>query len=186
MNDLSLHILDIAENSIGAGATLVTIAITEDTVGDLLTLEIGDNGKGMSADAVRRAIDPFYTTRTTRKVGLGLSLLSQSAREAEGGVSVTSQTGAGTKVTATFRHSHIDRKPLGDLAATMSVLVAGNPAIDFVLAYGINGRTYSLDTRALRRELEEVPLNAPPVIAFIRDDISEGIAALSEGDARRA
>ena len=178
MKDLSLHILDIAENSISAGATLVKIAITEDTVGDLLTLEIGDNGRGMPEEAVRHASDPFYTTRTTRKVGLGLSLLAQSSREAEGDLAIRSVPGSGTVVTATFHHSHIDRKPIGDLAGTMAVLVAGNQSVDFVLSYGINGRTYALDTRDLRVQLEEVPITATEVISALAEDIREGIEAL--------
>jgi len=112
MQDLSLHILDIIENSINAGAKRVEIMINEDLEKDILSIEIKDNGEGIDRETLEKVLDPFYTTRTTRRVGLGLSLLSQSAKEAEGDISIKSEKGVGTAVHAYFKHSHIDRRPL--------------------------------------------------------------------------
>ncbi len=119
MEELALHILDIAENSIAAGARHVDIRVSEDLAADRLTVEIRDNGRGMAEQVLRRAADPFFTTKGTRPVGLGLSLLEQAARAAGGSLRIQSRPGAGATVTAEFRHSHPDRQPLGDVAATL-------------------------------------------------------------------
>lgn len=178
MEDISLHILDVAENSVAAGATVISITLAADPEKDLLTLDIEDNGRGMSATVLEKVLDPFYTTRTTRKIGIGLSLLSQSASEAGGGLSLTSAEGTGTRVSAHFQYSHVDRKPLGNLADTFSVLIAGNPDIDFIITCRLGGRELLLDTRALRAELEEVPVNAPEVIAAVREHLQESLSGL--------
>ena len=146
MQDFSLHILDVAENSITAGASRIGIKIIEDTEKNLFLLEISDNGQGMDEEMFRNARDPFYTTRTTRKVGLGLPLLAQAARECNGDIEIKTAKGEGTTVTATFQYDHIDRKPLGDIEKTMVVLIASNPDIDFVLEHERNKNTYILDT----------------------------------------
>ena len=174
MEDLSLHILDIAENSIGAGAKRVEIRIVEDLDKDIFSLEIKDNGRGMSQEILKKATDPFYTTRTTRRVGMGLSLLSQSAREAEGDLSITSQEGQGTTVYTYFKHSHIDRRPLGNIVDTLIVLIAGNPDIDFFYEHKRNNNTYSMDTKEIKLELGEIPINTPAVIEIIKEDIRNG------------
>jgi len=135
MEDLSLHILDVVENSLAASADRIEIRIAEDTAGDLLSLEITDNGRGMDAEAQRKALDPFFTTRTTRKVGLGLPLLAQAAREAGGALEVASGPGRGTTVKAKFQLSHPDLKPLGDLAATLSTIRAGRPELTLRFEY---------------------------------------------------
>ncbi|MEW6108073.1 MAG: ATP-binding protein [Nitrospirota bacterium] len=173
MKDISLHILDIAENSVAAGATLVKIRIIEDIEKDLLSLEIEDNGKGIPEELIGKVLDPFHTTRTTRKVGFGLSLLAQSAREAGGDISIKSKQGEGTVVSARFIHSHIDRKPLGNIADTFLVLIAGNPLVDFIFNYIKNNNRYELDTRQIKSELEGIPINSPPVISAIREDLRE-------------
>jgi len=129
MEDLSLHILDIVENSLAAGASRIEIRITEDTRQDLLALEISDNGKGMDPETARRTLDPFFTTRTTRKVGLGLPLLAQAAEQAGGRLEVVSGPGRGTTVRAEFRLSHPDMKPLGDVAETLRAILAGRPGL---------------------------------------------------------
>jgi anti-sigma regulatory factor (Ser/Thr protein kinase) len=175
MEDLSLHILDVAENSISAGATLINISLTEDTNADIFSVEITDDGKGIPEDIRAKVLDPFYTTRTTRKVGLGLSLLAQSARETGGDISVEPGMNAGTVVTATFKQSHIDMKPLGDIAETLVVLIAGNPQIDFLFSYKKNGRAFDLDTRLIKKELENVPMTSPPVLAFLRNYLSASL-----------
>ena len=178
MEDLSLHILDIVENSIEAGANRVEIRILEDLKKDIFSLEIRDNGKGMSEEALKSVTDPFYTTRKTRGVGLGLSLLYQSAKEAEGDVSITSEKGVGTTVYAYFKHSHIDRRPLGNIVDTLVVLIAGNPEIDFFYEHRRNGSTYSIDTKEIKSELGGIPINSPEVIGIIKKDIKEGIKGL--------
>ena len=179
MEDLSLHILDIVENSIAAGANRVEIRVIEDTRKDILSVEIRDNGKGMSEEVLENAVDPFYTTRTTRRVGLGLSLLSQSAKEAEGDMTIKSKEDEGTTIYAYFKHSHIDRKPLGNMAETLIVLIAGNPDIDFLYEHRLNNRAYSIDTKDIREELGDVPLSSPDVIEAIRKDIQNGLKILS-------
>lgn len=175
MQDLSLHILDVAENGVTAGATLVRIAVIEDLAADRLTVEIGDNGPGMTPEFVAKVLDPFVTTRTTRKVGLGLSLFQQSAEAADGGLEIDSAPGAGTLVKVFMRYSHIDRKPMGNLAETFITLIQGNPAVDFVFVYKRNGSEYLLDTRELREELEDIPLDNPAVIGLIRENLTSGL-----------
>ena len=135
MEDISLHILDVVENSVAAGARSIEIAIIENENEGRLELVISDDGKGMNEALLSKVLDPFVTTRTTRRVGLGLSLLAQAARETGGDIEVESETGGGTTVKARFMLDHIDLKPLGDVTKTMEALVAGNPAVDFRLQY---------------------------------------------------
>ncbi len=178
MKDISLHILDIAQNSIAAGATCIAIRIAEDTSEDSFVLEIEDNGRGIPTDLLEKVLDPFFTSRTTRSVGLGLSLLAQSARETGGDISVESEEGAGTRVMARFRPSHIDMKPLGDVADTLLVLMAANPVIDFFFSYEKPSGRYELDTRKIKAELEEVPITSPDVLALLRDDLRETLGRI--------
>ena len=150
MEDLSLHVLDIAENAVVAGARRVDIRVTEDVESNLLTIEIEDDGKGMSHEELKKAADPFYSTKKGKKVGLGLSLLSQAASESEGKLKVSSARGRGTLVKATFRADHIDRKPLGNMAETLSALIAGNPRVRFTYTYCKGCTQFSLDTEELK------------------------------------
>ena len=168
MEDLSLHILDITENSISAGATLIKITVFVDTPEDLISIAIEDNGTGIPEDISAEVLDPFYTTRTTRKIGLGLSLLAQAARETGGDVTVGKGDGSGTLITARFTASHIDMKPFGDISETIVVLIAGNPKIDFLFTYQKDSRTFSLDTRQIKKELDSAPITAIPVLSFLR------------------
>lgn len=177
MEDLSLHILDIVENATAAGATRVAITIRRDASQDLLEIIIADNGRGMDAEMVARVRDPFVTTRTTRRVGLGLPLLEQSAQEAGGKLTVTSAPDRGTTVRATFQDSHIDRRPLGDIAETVVALLLGNPETDFVFTAEFDGERTVIDTRELKSELGETPLTAAPVLRLIRETIARGVAA---------
>jgi len=146
MEDLSLHILDIVENCINAKATRVRVAIVEDIANDLLTIEIEDNGVGMNEETLKRATDPFFTTRTTRRVGLGFSLLKQATQESNGSFEIESKVGKGTRITATFQHSHIDRKPLGDIESTITTLITGYPDINFIFEYRSDDTNFVLDT----------------------------------------
>ena len=168
MQELSLNILDVAENSVRAGATLTTILVDEQPQQDLLTIQIADNGCGMSEEQVQRVTDPFFTTRTTRKVGLGVPLLKMAAELAGGSFSIRSKLGEGTTTTATFQLGHIDRMPLGDVAATICTLVQCNPEIDFVYTYRPGEREFSADTRQFRQILEGVPLSDPHAVTFLR------------------
>ncbi len=149
MEDLSLHILDVAENSISGSAKRIEIRIDEDTEKDVLTIEIKDDGKGMDKQMLEKALDPFFTTRTTRRVGLGLPMLAQAARETEGKIELDSNPGRGTTVKATFRYSHPDRKPMGDIHETIRTLVMGHPEIDFLYEHKKNGSVYRFDTREI-------------------------------------
>jgi len=170
MQDLSLHILDVAENATQAGATLIEIDISEDTDKDLLEISIQDNGKGMDAEMLRHVTDPFVTTRTTRRVGMGLPLLQQAARETGGDLRITSEQGKGTRVVATFHKSHIDRRPLGDMGATLTTLIMGNPYRDFVYTSSLREEAVEVDTRSIRKELDgAMGINDPAVIRLIRD-----------------
>lgn len=147
MEDLSLHILDIAENSIAAEATRIEVRIVEDRGKDVLTVEIKDDGKGMDEETLGRVLDPFFTTRTTRRVGLGLPLLAQASRESDGTFEIDSKPGQGTTVKATFRYGHVDRKPLGNIHETIQTLVAGHPEVDFLFEHTRDGSSYRFDTR---------------------------------------
>ena len=179
MQDLSLHILDIAENGINAGADLVRITVEEDIKADALTIIVEDNGHGMEPEFLLKAIDPFVTTRANRKVGLGLSLLQCSARLAEGDIKIDSTPGFGTKVLAFMKHGHINRKPMGNMSETMVSLIQGNPEVDFVYMHRRNAKEYQLDTRELRCELEEITLNQPEVVSLVHDNLSEGLKGLA-------
>ena len=152
MEDLSLHILDIIENSIDAGAQKIEIRILEDLKLDLLKIEIIDDGKGMDEGMLKKALNPFFTTKTVRKVGLGLSLFREAARMANGGLVIRSGVDSGTKVSASFQHSHIDRKPLGDMSKTMMTLIIGHPEIRIKYLRQKDDVKYTFDTEELEIE----------------------------------
>ena len=167
MRELSLNILDIAQNSLSAGAGLVTLTVDEDSGADSLTLRVEDDGRGMDADTLQRVRDPFYTTRTTRKVGMGIPLFRMAAEMTGGSLDIVSEPGKGTAVTASFRLSHIDRMPLGDMAGTVTALIRLNPGVDFVYRHTVDGRSFEMDTRELRAQLGDVPLSEPDVMEWI-------------------
>lgn len=171
MKELSLHILDIVNNSVSAKATRIGIDIAERD--PWLYISITDNGCGMDAEFVARVTDPFTTTRTTRKVGMGLPLLKLAAEQTGGALSIDSQVGVGTTVTVTFGLTHIDRPPLGDMTATMVTLIQGAPDIDFTYTHHSADRACTLDTAELRLALEEVPLDTPDVLAWIQAYLTE-------------
>lgn len=149
MEDLSLHILDVVENSIAAGASKIEISIVEDVAENILLVEIKDDGRGMSSEILKKVLDPFYTTRTTRRVGMGLSLLSQSAEESNGKFEITSEEGAGTEIKATFQYDHIDRKPMGDLKSTFIALLTSYPDVNFVYKHIDEEGEFFLDSNDL-------------------------------------
>ena len=178
MRELSLHILDIAENGITAGADCIHILVEEDRTTDLLTLKITDNGQGMPAEKIKKLTDPFVTSRTTRRVGLGLSLLAAAAERCEGRLTVETEPGAGTEVGATFRYNHIDRAPVGDMAATITTLIMGNPQIDFVYTHIIDGEEFTLDTRELKAEMGNLSLTNPVVVHHLTASIRHSLGQL--------
>ena len=147
MKDLSLHILDVVENSIRAEANRVKILVVEDEEKDMLTLKIEDDGKGMNKEILSRAAQPFFTSKPGRRVGMGLALLAQAAREASGKFEIASTPETGTRINATFLYGHLDRKPLGDIPATLETLIAGNPKVDFIYEYRKGLEITRLDTR---------------------------------------
>ena len=152
MEDISLHILDIAENAVRADAKKIMIELLEDQSNDRFSLSIEDNGKGMDKETANMAMDPFFTTKGSKEIGLGLALLSQAARQAGGELKIDSEEGIGTKVTAAFQLSHPDMKPIGDVFATMIALIAGNPSTQFVLDYKKPGYSYYFDSFEKRKE----------------------------------
>jgi hypothetical protein len=175
LEDLSLHVLDVAENGLRAGASRIWIRIREDLVNDFMEVIIEDNGRGMSPEMVDQVLDPFVTTRTERRVGLGLPLLANAARMAGGEVQISSLPGRGTRVRATFQHSHIDRQPLGDMGSTLVSLLLANPDVELVYEHSRNDEEFRLDTEDLREELHPVPLDRPEVIGWIRDHVRQGL-----------
>lgn len=182
MKELALHILDLAQNSITAKADLIKILIDEDLIGDLLTITLEDNGCGMEKDQAERVKDPFVTSRTSRKVGLGIPLMLAACQMCEGDLVIESEVNVGTKLTATFKHSHIDRVPLGNMTETMVSLVLGADDIDFVYCHRINQNEFCFDTREVRQILgAEVPLSEPDVLSWIKGYIEEGLSNLRGG-----
>lgn len=174
MKELSLNILDITENSVKAGATLTEISIIES--GDILTLTIKDDGCGMSDEILKSVENPFYTTRTTRKVGLGIPLLKLAAEQTGGDLKIVSSTknhNHGTTVTARFFKNHLDFTPLGDIKETVVTLIQGHPNTDFLFTHQINNVEIKLDTRELRVVLEGVPLDTYEVIVWIHEYLNE-------------
>jgi len=179
MKELSLHILDIAKNSVKAKATLIEIIVEEDTNKNLLTIEIKDNGCGMSKEFLRTVKDPFSTTRTTRKVGMGISLFEAAAVQCGGKLDITSEVGVGTTLTTTFELDSIDRAPLGDMAGTMVTLISGSPSIDFMYKHTKDNKEFILDTREVRQILGEVSLDMPDVLMWIEGYINEGLIEIN-------
>ena len=180
MKEISLNILDIAENSVKAKATLTEILVDEQ--GDVLTLTIRDDGCGMDEQTVRSVIDPFYTTRKTRSVGLGIPLLKLACEQTGGSLSITSSVDArdhGTTVKATFFKSHIDFTPLGDVISSIVTLIQGHPDTDFLFRHTTERGGVELDTREIRAVLEDVPLDTYEVILWIRESLGEQYNELS-------
>ena len=174
MEDLSLHILDIAENSIRADAKKIEIVIVRDLEQDLLRVEVNDDGRGMDRDTLSRVQDPFYTTKK-KKTGLGIPLLAQAAEQSGGKLTIASAPGKGTRVTATFPWSNVDRPAIGRMAETLLMLIAGHPEPDFVYEEREGGRVFRLDTRELKNDLDDVPINSSGVLEAIRELLKEQV-----------
>ncbi|NVO11531.1 MAG: ATP-binding protein [Bacteroidales bacterium] len=175
MKDLSLHILDIIQNSLAANAKLIEISIDENERKDLIEITIKDDGKGMSKEFAESVTDPFTTTRTTRKVGLGIPLLKQNAERTGGCLTIDSQLGQGTIITAAFKPSNIDCPVLGDIAGVISLTVSGNPSIDFVYNHKINDNLFTFNTKEIKEVLGEIPINDNSVYKLLKELIQSNL-----------
>lgn len=175
MKDLAMHIMDIVQNSISAGATLIKVTILESVKEDTLKLTIADNGKGIPAEMLEKVTDPYVTSRTTRKVGLGLPLLKQHADSTGGNLTIESKEGSGTTVIATFGLTHFDRQPLGDIAGTMVLLAGANLKIRFVYEHTTEAGEYRFDTDEVNEMLEGMSISEASVMRFLKEMINENL-----------
>jgi anti-sigma regulatory factor (Ser/Thr protein kinase) len=180
LRELALHVLDIAENSISADADEIKITIEEDLSEDIIQIVIEDNGKGMDQETLARVCDPFVTSRTTRKVGLGIPFFKAAAEACEGKLTIQSSPGLGTTIDVIFKHSHIDRMPLGDIVSTLQTLIIGTPDIHWVFEYRFNGFVFVFDDKPIKEALDGVPLSEPAVMKFIREMLESGIQETRE------
>lgn len=178
MRELSLHILDIVQNSISAGAEIIEIIIDEDIEEDLLLIKIIDNGSGIAEEKLANITDPFITSRTTREVGLGLSFFKEAARRCEGDLEIDSVLGQGTEVRVYFQYSHIDRAPLGDINGTLISLISVNPDTDFVYRHRYQDKSFVLNTVEIKKELDGVEINKSKILKWIDGYIEEGLEDL--------
>jgi hypothetical protein len=184
MRELALHILDIVENSIDADAHRIDLIIVEDVNHDRLQITVQDDGRGMDAEMVKRVRDPFFTTRSTRHVGLGIPLFAAAAERCDGELSIHSVPGKGSTVSATFRHSHIDRAPLGDMAGTLMCILLRSERLDLRYEHrildGASERSFELDSGQLQRDLGNIPLSQPTVRRWLSEYIAQGERGLKE------
>lgn len=184
MREIALHLLDIAENSVAAESRNIHIDVVEDLQSDVLSVSVRDDGRGMDAETAKRVLDPFYTTRTTRKVGLGIPLLKLAAESTSGGLTLETETGKGTRVEARFCHSHIDRMPLGDIGTTFLTLLISYPRIHWVFNYQTTAKdgstkSFEFDDEGIKSVLGDTSLTEPDVLKILRGMIEEGIADLA-------
>jgi len=175
LRELALHLLDIAENSISAKARNITIEVAEEIDTDLLKLSVQDDGCGMDAETAAAVIDPFVTSRTTRKVGLGIPLLKEAAEACNGALQLESTPGKGTKISVQFQHSNIDRMPFGDLTTTWMHLLVANPGVHWIFKYRFNENEFVFDDEPVKKELEGVPLSEPSILNCLREMLQSGL-----------
>jgi len=181
VKELSLHILDVAENGINAGADFIRIEVMEKRRANRLYLRVADNGRGIAPEQIDRVADPFYTSSTTRRVGLGLSLLDAAARRCGGYMRIRSDIGEGSEVFAEFVHDHIDRAPLGDMAATMTTLIMGNPAVEFEYRHELDEEDLEVHTRDVREAFDGLPVSDPRVLRHLMEILRSGEERLMQG-----
>lgn len=180
MDELALHVLDIVENSLAAGADRIRIAVEEDRRRNRLVIRVRDNGRGMNRRELKRSLDPFYTTKTVRRIGLGLSLMAQACRQAGGRLAVRSTPGRGTSVRAEFVLDHVDRQPLGNMALTVvNILAAGGSGVDLLYEHRVARRIFRFDTRAVRRILPPASWRQPAVLNALRRKIEQALKSIS-------
>lgn len=175
MTEISLHIMDLVQNSIRAKASFIDIDVSESLHENKLYIRITDNGTGMSADVLKKASDPFFTSRTTRKVGLGISLYKQLVEQCNGTVTLTSNEGEGTTLTSAMDLNNIDRQPMGDIAGVLVLLMAANTGIQFRYSHTTEKGKYVVDTEEIKNTLGNTPVNDPDVMKFIKEMIYENL-----------
>ena len=180
MRELSLNVLDIAQNSVAANATLIEIELTQSTDKNELLIGIYDNGKGMTKEQLEAVRDPFFTTRTTRKVGMGIPLFKMAAEMTGGHLEIESEVGIGTRVTALFKTDHLDFVPIGDMTSTIVMLITMNEHIDFLYKRSLDTKSFTLDTKSLKEILAGVPFSEPSISAWLRDYIDQNTKELYE------
>ena len=173
MKDLSLYILDLVQNSLRAEAKFISISVKDSVSKDQLEIVIEDNGYGMDSELLAKVTSPFVSTRTTRKIGMGIPLFQMAAQLTGGTFQIDSTLGHGTKLRAVFIRSHVDTPPLGDMEETLITLVQGAPDVDFFYCYKTDSQTITFDTREIREILEDIPLNTPDVLVWIRGYLKE-------------
>lgn len=179
MRELSLHILDLVQNSIEAGANKVMLEIIEDMSNmDTLLIRVIDNGQGMDEETCKQVIDPFVTTRTTRRVGLGLPLIDMSTKRCEGYLTIASTLGSGTVVEALYKHSHLDRPPLGNIVETVKSIVIANPELNFSYCHTVDKSVFSVATQELIEILGDLPLIQPDVLVWLHEYLTYNISNL--------
>ena len=181
MHELSLHVLDLVENSTGAGADQVTVTVEEDAGRDELRIRIEDNGRGMDDEMAAKVTDPFVTTRTTRKVGLGLPLMDMTTQLCDGHLRIASAVGVGTTVDAAWRLDHLDRPPLGNMAATLKTILVMNPKLHFQYRHTVGERSFLLDSEEIRLALGDLPLTQPAVLEWLDGYLKENLSMLYGG-----
>ena len=178
MKDLSMHILDIVRNSVEADAKDIFISMKTDA-GDVLTIRIEDNGRGMSPEMVKNVTNPFVTTRTTRKVGMGLSLIKMNAELTGGSLSIESEQGKGTKVSVIFNLSHIDCLPFGDLGSVFAMLLGGNPGNKFVFEFSTNDDDFSINSDEIRMMIKETGISQPKMMKLLKEMINDNLKEMN-------
>ena len=181
MKEISLHVLDIIQNSISAGATRIEIGIDVLHEEDIMRVSVADNGCGMTQERQRQVLDPFVTSRTSRKVGLGIPMFQAGAQSAGGTFSLQSEPGRGTRIDASYRISHLDRPPLGNMAETLYASILCNQEIDFIFVYTVDGNSFRANTREIKAVLGNVSFHTPEVSLWLREYFCEGIDALNGG-----
>ncbi|MEE4199018.1 MAG: ATP-binding protein [Bacteroidales bacterium] len=178
MNNLSMHILDIVQNSISGDASVIELKIEIQTGKNSFGIRIRDNGRGMDEEMLNHVTDPYTTTRTSRKVGLGLPLLKHTAEQAGGYLKVYSEVNGGTEVYAVMQNDHIDRPDLGDIAGTIVLIAAANPGIEIRYIHQVNENQYIFDTREIKEALEGMPIHNPKIRTYLKEMIRENINEL--------
>lgn len=182
MRELSLHILDIAQNSISAKAETLRIAIIENLEKDRMIIKIKDDGNGMEDYDLERVVDPFFTSRTTRKVGLGIPMFKAAAEQCNGNFMINSELGIGTEVEAEFQHSNIDRVPLGNMSDTIVAIILSNPNMQLIYTHFVGDEKFTLNTKEIVKILGEVPISNVDVINWLREYLKEGLKEINIAD----
>lgn len=181
MREISLHILDLVQNAIEAGATAVKLEIIEDLIKDSMIIRVSDNGRGMNKKMRQLVIDPFITTRTTRRIGLGLPLMDMSTKRCGGYLNIESTPGQGTVIEAMYQHSHFDRPPMGNLVETIKSILVANPVLQFYYNHTVDNKSLAVSSHEIADILDGIPLTQPDVLLWLHGYLSDNIDNLYGG-----